>query len=167
MRYYFFGHIVHPYLSLVPCLLNCLTWCTAIICVQHMSCLNGFLDPTKHFIHQINLSVFLWHIRTKVIFATVHVLAATKTRFVSWNISPLIPLRSSTPESKDTTFLTLISVSPFWLDPSTEINYSPLQWLPPDRHKLISLLCCSYLVNLSVSPSLSPWKDSRQYTHQL
>lgn len=128
-------------------------------------CLFG---PIQHFIHQINLSVFLWHIRTRVISATVHVLVVTRTRFVCWNMSPLFPLRSSKPGSKDTTFLTLISVSPFWLDPGLKsITHRSSSYHQTDSHKLINSLCCSYLVDLSMSPSLSPWKDCRQYAHRL
>lgn len=78
--------------------------------------LKSSVDSSRHFIHQINFTAFIWHVHTRVIFATVHGLVVTRIRFVCWNTSPLFPLQSSKPKSKGTTFLILIRVSPFWLD---------------------------------------------------
>ncbi len=133
---------------LLGCLINCVSWCMAVVCVHYMSldqqkgswfeviCLTSFLDSSMHFIHQINLSLFLRHVHTRVIFCNCACfLWSQGAALYAGTCLRCFPPRSSEPESKDTAFLTLISISPFWLDPGLKsITHHSSSYQQTDTH---------------------------------
>ena len=103
-------------------------------------CLNAFLDPSGLFIYQIKLQVFLWHIRARFFFFC-------KCACSRGHKDPLCMLGHGccfhrghlSPRARTPLFLTLISVSAFWLDPGLKsITHRSSSHCPMDGHKLIN-----------------------------